>query len=254
MDSMLIPPKNLVKYWRIAPKGVLHVGAHTGEEYDDYKQMKFGEIFWVEADPTLCISLKERFGKENVFNGLVWSTSNIVKNFYHSDNMQAASILAPMDHTTIYPDIHFTDTSSYTTTTLSDLIPESAKFNFLNLDIQGAELEALKGCGELLDQIQYIYTEVFTLELYQDNGYIHEVDQYLHGKGFTRVGANINSKMGWGDALYVKIVDFGALKRISLKYGTFRFYYDLRLKHANRRIRNRIRKMLFSIVEFFKHL
>jgi len=242
---MLIPPQDLVKYWKIIPNGVLHVGAHTGEEYEDYQMMKFGEVFWVEADPILSLSLTQRFGTKNVFNGLVWSSSNIVKKFYHSDNMQAASILPPKEIKTLYPEIHFTDISSYCTTTLSDLIPSSIEFNFLNLDIQGAEYEAMKGLGNLINQISYIYTEVYSLELYRENGYLGDVDQFLGNKGFVRVGANINPKIGWGDALYVNINEMSVFRRIDLKIGTLRFYVDLRLKHANRRIRNRIRKMLF---------
>jgi hypothetical protein len=128
---------------------------------------------------------------------------------------------------------------------LSDLIPSSIEFNFLNLDIQGAEYEAMKGLGNLINQISYIYTEVYSLELYRENGYLGDVDQFLGNKGFIRVGANINPKIGWGDALYVNINEMSVFRRIDLKIGTLRFYVDLRLKHANRRIRNRIRKMLF---------
>ena len=125
------------------------------------------------------------------------------------------------------------------------MIPPQTKFNFLNLDIQGAEYEALKGLGDFFEQIHYIYTEVYSMELYSENGFIGEVDEFLRGKGFIRVGANINPKIGWGDALYIHMGNSSLRRRFSLMRGTFRFYFDLRMKHANRRTRNRIRKMLF---------
>lgn len=241
---MLIPPQDLVKYWKIVPQGVLHIGAHTGEEFEDYEDTKFGEVFWVEADPILCLELTKRFGERNVLNGLVWSSSNIDKDFYHSDNMQAASILPPKEIMTLYPEIRFTEISRYRTTTLSDLIPSTTEFNFLNLDIQGAEFEAIKGLGDLIKKIDYIYIEMYTLELYRENGYIGEVDQYLSNKGFNRVGANINPKIGWGDALYIFTADMGVLRRLTLRLSMLRFYFDLRRRHANRRARNRVRKLL----------
>ncbi len=45
---------------------------------------------------------------------------------------------------------------------LKDILPkyEDIHFNFLNLDIQGAELKALKSMGDYLNNVDYIYTEV----------------------------------------------------------------------------------------------
>lgn len=166
------------------------------------------------------------------------------KNLFHSDNMQAASTLAPEKIKNLYPEINFTVTSIYTTITLKDLIPVRVNCNFLNIDIQGAEFEAIKGLGDLIDQIDYIYTEVYSMELYRDNGLIKDVDRYLRKRGIIRVGADLNPKIGWGDALYVCIDKMSIMRKIDLKFGTLRFYFDLRLKHANRRIRNLIRKLL----------
>ena len=80
-----------------------------------------------------------------------------------------------------------------------------SKYNFLNLDIQGAELLALKGFGDLLVGIDYIYTEVNETDIYKDCALIGEIDQYL--SDFERVETAM-TEFKWGDALYRRKNEF----------------------------------------------
>jgi len=73
----------------------------------------------------------------------------------------------------------------------------------MNLDIQGAELKALKGSTLILPHIKSIYTEVNTKELYENCAMLHELDSYLESFGFTRVETSM-TEHGWGDAFYIK--------------------------------------------------
>jgi hypothetical protein len=73
----------------------------------------------------------------------------------------------------------------------------------LNLDIQGVELRAIKSCGEYLDNIKYIYTEVNSGEVYERNDLIEGIDEFLTGKGFSRVETSM-TQYEWGDAFYIK--------------------------------------------------
>lgn len=81
-----------------------------------------------------------------------------------------------------------------------------SKYNFLNLDIQGAELMALKGFGDLLHKIDYIYSEVNQEELYKDCALIQDLDNYLSKYRFKRVISTM-TQFGWGDAFYIKVID-----------------------------------------------
>ena len=76
--------------------------------------------------------------------------------------------------------------------------------NFLNLDIQGAELLALKGMAKYLKHIKYIYTEVNTEKVYKDCALITEIDDFLKLHGFSRKCEAIYRQFGWGDALYIR--------------------------------------------------
>jgi hypothetical protein len=78
-----------------------------------------------------------------------------------------------------------------------------ADYNFMNLDIQGAELLALRGAGDILKNFDYIYTEVNIEELYDGCCLMNEIDEYLKQFGFKRVITEM-TQYGWGDAFYVK--------------------------------------------------
>ena len=76
-------------------------------------------------------------------------------------------------------------------------------YNFLNLDIQGYELEAFKGFENLLNDFDFIYCEVNEKELYVGCPLITDIDEYLNTFNFKRVLTNITGH-GWGDAFYIK--------------------------------------------------
>jgi FkbM family methyltransferase len=60
----------------------------------------------------------------------------------------------------------------------------------LKLDVQGFELSALKGCGRLLDLMDFIYVEVSFVTLYQGQALADEIIQFLFAQGFSMAGAN----------------------------------------------------------------
>lgn len=63
----------------------------------------------------------------------------------------------------------------------------------LKLDVQGYELEALKGCDTLLDRFAHVYAECSFLELYAGQALADEVVDYLHRRGFRLRGVfNMN--------------------------------------------------------------
>jgi hypothetical protein len=76
-------------------------------------------------------------------------------------------------------------------------------YDFLNLDIQGVELRALKGFEKYISGIDHIYTEVNSGEVYINNDSINEMDSYLNDMGFDR-GATYLTQYEWGDAIYIR--------------------------------------------------
>ena len=58
----------------------------------------------------------------------------------------------------------------------------------LKIDVQGYELEALKGCECLLDRFAYIYVECSFVELYSGQASVSQVIDFLHERGFVLKG------------------------------------------------------------------
>lgn len=55
----------------------------------------------------------------------------------------------------------------------------------LKVDVQGYELEALKGCEDLLDRFDFVLIECSFLELYAGQALAHEIIRYLDARGLV---------------------------------------------------------------------
>jgi hypothetical protein len=77
------------------------------------------------------------------------------------------------------------------------------EYNFINMDVQGYELEVMRGAMNTLDKIDYIISEVNKEELYENCVRVDRLDNFLSKFGFKRVETNWEG-VTWGDALYIK--------------------------------------------------
>lgn len=91
---------------------------------------------------------------------------------------------------------------------LDNIIKENSieikKYNFLNVDVQGVDLNVIMSLGEYINFFDFIYTEINTVEMYEGCHLLEEVDKKLSEHGFFRVMTHEYVGGGWGDALYLK--------------------------------------------------
>ena len=119
----------------------------------------------------------------------------------------------------------------------------------MTLDIQGAELEALTGMGDLLTQVRWIFTEVNRREMYAGIPIVAELDEFLSRKGFRRV-VTLWNPAGWGDALYVRPTGRISEKvhfALSSALAVFSFRsqeFWLRTKKKFRKLRRRVYRVI----------
>lgn len=207
---MLINLRELCIKHKFVPKGVIHVGAHKAEENSIYDDLGIDNVVWIEGNPDLCNQLKETFYKKGnqIYNYLVSDVDDKEYEFKVTNNGESSSILDLGTHKEKHPHIFVTETKKLKSKTLNSIIADNkldmSTFNFLNLDIQGAELLALKGLGDNIESIEYIYTEVNVDYLYEGCALMEEIDKYLNSFGFSRVETKILNEYGWGDAFYKK--------------------------------------------------
>lgn len=204
---MLIDLKSLHRKYQLKVNGVLHLGAHYGEEADDYDRLHFGPVYWIEADDSSIPELTKNVGSRTghtIVQAVVAEEAKIVT-FNQANNGQSSSILEFGTHSKEHPDVVFTGQKSMMATTLDELefLGFIEKVNFMNLDIQGAELMALQGGVDYLSDVQYIYTEVNQKELYKGCCLLKDLDHWLGQRGFSRVELEM-TQHGWGDAFYVR--------------------------------------------------
>ena len=213
---MLIPLQHIVhtlnNLKREKIKGVLHVGAHECEEHGAYLKANIdnNNIFWVEAMPEKVNLIKQRNKNINIYHSVIDMEDDKEIIFNVSNNGQSSSILSFGTHSKHHPHIKMVKTIPLKTTRLDTFINKynipMQNINFLNFDIQGKELDALKSMGDFINHIQYIYTEVNTEQVYKNCALLTDIDDFLKQKGFSRIACKMwdGGKCGWGDAFYIK--------------------------------------------------
>lgn len=192
----------------ITPKGILHIGANRGEEAPVYLELGVSKQMWFEANPYLFDRLSDTL-KDNLsalaYNYCIGDKEGEPVILHEANNQgQSSSILALGTHKQQHPDVHYVRDIPVTMRRIDSLIPLEVmmEYDFLNIDIQGAELMALRGMGDHLKYIKWAYIEVNKAKVYEGCPLVEDIDSYLAGFGFKRVETKWIGN--WGDALYIK--------------------------------------------------
>lgn len=201
---------NRMNHFGVKLRGALHVGAHQGNEITSYRRHNVSPVVFVEANPDLATALRKRFASETDVVVIEAAASQQAgeATFNITSMDQSSSLLPLKEHANLYPKIGVDRQITVRTERLDALLAEHgvdpAALNFVAMDIQGAELMALRGAEDLLAHIQALQIEVNYKELYDGCALIGEIDAYLNGFGFIRVMTTTPYSDTWGDALYVR--------------------------------------------------
>lgn len=206
---MLIPFENLIKKHNIKPTGIFHVGAHTGQEAGAYYANGVLRTIWIEAIPKVYEKLLVNLSKcQNwkAFNECVSDTDGQNVEFkITNNNGESSSMLELAKHKDFYPEVCVVETIKCVTKKLDTLISENnidiSEYDFLNMDLQGAELLALNGMKDNLHKVNFAYLEVNQDELYAGCARVEQLDEFLLKYGLKR-HETCWTGYGWGDAFY----------------------------------------------------
>jgi len=193
---------NLTKL--VKPKGVIHVGANTCQELPLYLEHGIEHRIWIEANKDLKFPKGEFI--RHVAIGEYCGTSRL---YIASNNGESSSIIEPHLHRSVYKEIDFYKIiEGITIYTLEHVLSEQSinmnlkHLNYLVLDIQGAELKALKGLGLFVNHFDVIITEAYTEELYQGCGKLDEIEAFLSNYKLIEFAEEVGK--GWGDAAFIR--------------------------------------------------
>jgi FkbM family methyltransferase len=194
----------------VKPKGVLHIGGCAGEEALIYKEANVDRVVWFECNPRILHYLHlavDSIPGHCVIEAAVSDVDGERVTFNITNNDASSSLLNLKEHKAYYPEIKVDRQIEVVTRRVDSILPEYNfyynQFDFANLDIQGAELKALRGMTECLKHLRWVYTEVNTQELYEGCALLHEIDDFLKEHGFHQQRIAL-THAGWGDAFYVR--------------------------------------------------
>ncbi len=186
-------------------RGIIHLGANLASESELYGFLE-KEVLWIEANPELMDYLNERIKKHRIqraINALITDKDNQDTIFKISNNKGISSSIYDFgeyhqgDKNLWKGEFRMVKELKLKSKTLETVLKENniniKNYDLLVMDIQGAELLALKGSGSILDKITHIWTEVSTVPIYKGGALFSEINDFLNKKGFFLKGKEPNN-------------------------------------------------------------
>jgi FkbM family methyltransferase len=203
-------------------KGVLHVGAHVGQEAPVYTKIGCDKVIWIEAEPHIYERLKQAIKEFPNQTAHCCVASDVdgrrIKFYLTDDDGQSSSVLSllPCTKRGEYSPMKLQAVVDLRTTRLDTLMREqkidASSLNFLSVDVQGYELAVLRGLGNQLSNFDFLCCEVNLGRMYEKSTLFHQLDWYVTRMGFKRVW--IAPSAIQGEALYIRS-SLGHLRRLS---------------------------------------
>lgn len=163
------------------PTSILDIGANTGWFYELAKtEFPNAYFYLVEGNPVCEDSLKNKNVDYHI--GLLSDSVKTVKFYTNTKDLSStgASIYRENTH-------HFADedlvVTEYETTTLDLLFP-TQRFDLIKMDVQGSELDIIKGGLGVISKANGLLLEVSRLEYNQNAPLETEVINFLKTIGF----------------------------------------------------------------------
>jgi len=212
---MLLDFEKIIGQYNMNINGVIHVGAHHGEEHIRYLNARIPRVVYFEPVRKIfdilthnIKSIHKKYRPDcetTLYNFALGNNNTNIEMFVESiDKYGCSSILEPSSN---YSHIQFSEKEAVKMRRLDDMNLNNS-FNFLNIDVQGYELEVLKGSKNTLRSIDYIMCEINRktpkkILDYHGASLIEDICLFLGDYGFNLVEENW-AGISWGDGFFVK--------------------------------------------------
>lgn len=191
----------------VQPKGVIHVGLYDFIECGCYLKLVGDNVIGIEANPDIYQNMSKPVADKwgfKIFNEFTYKEDGVEKEFYLCPNGVGSSFYQGQ------PEWGKVNSITVKTKTLSTIIEENNidmnQYDFLNVDVEGAELDVLMGFEKHLDHINVIDIET-TLDDRNNSGATHPVIvEWLGERGFELREMSLDNyqRDGWGDSVFVR--------------------------------------------------
>lgn len=196
-------------YLKLCYGGVIHVGAHDGQERFLYSENKL-KVIWIEPIPDVYNELQrniEPYINQKALNALITDRNDETYTLHISSNMgMSSSVFELHHHKDIWPDVHYVDHLVMKSVTLETALDDAAidltEYEVLVMDTQGSELMVLKGAENILSCFKYIKTEAADFEIYKNCCTSEQISAYLEPRGFHLIGKDEFARREAGGACF----------------------------------------------------
>ena len=169
-------------------KGVIQIGSHYAQEYPEWKAMGIKDFIFFEpirSNYDKLIEILPQSDSIKVFNLALGNQTGEISMYVETANMgQSCSILKPKIHLLQWPTITFDSTEVVKIDKLDNIEYDRSLYDYICLDVQGYELEVLKGAVESLKSINELFVEVNNVELYENCAMFEDIIGFLRKNGF----------------------------------------------------------------------
>lgn len=156
---------------------VFDVGAHKGNKTRQYLALGVKKVVCFEPQPDMYQAiLKNKNCNVDVYNVALGSESSVMK--MHTSTMTTISTLNSDWKTGRFKEYEWLEPIEVKVEPISKFIEQYGRPDYVKIDVEGFELEVLKGLGDVLPTvISFEYTEEFSktykdcLELLEKKGY-----------------------------------------------------------------------------------
>ncbi|GIW42393.1 MAG: hypothetical protein KatS3mg076_2970 [Candidatus Binatia bacterium] len=186
---------------RIPPRSVrtvFELGCKDGADTVRLRDVFDAEVHAFECDPRMLPKARRRLGGEpkiRLVEKAVWDRDGVVP-FYvverafeegrEVENPGASSCFrARHDYRVRYEQTEIAVEAIRLERYCAEAGVDSV--DLLCMDIQGAELHALRGLGDRIEAVRFVVTEIERRPIYEGQSLFPEVDAYLRSRGFRRL-------------------------------------------------------------------
>ncbi|MDQ3046991.1 MAG: FkbM family methyltransferase [Bacteroidota bacterium] len=203
---------DIKKYITSESPVIIDGGANKGTMTELFLSMyPKSKIYAFEPHPALAGRLQEKFGAvKNVdVHPVAIGAENATMKFNILNYENSSSLLKPSATNFKYHQdkMNTSQEVDVQVKRLDQVITEK-EVDIMKLDLQGYELEALKGCEGFIRKVKVITTEIEFVPLYNDQPLFGDIDVYLRSKGFYLLNlyelyTQKDGQLTAGDAVYL---------------------------------------------------
>lgn len=203
-DAMIVCGPADMSPINAAKRGVIHVGASTGQERTVYADRGLN-VLWIEPIPEVFQLLDHNirdFPSQRAIQALVSDVDNQVQDFYVTTNFGQSSSMFPLaEHLQVWPSVSCAGKMAMSTVTLDTLVKthgvDLEKYCGMVVDTQGAELNVLRGAADTLKKLDWVVTEIWDFQAYAGCTQYADLQRFMASQGFSpRDGGRVEVAAG----------------------------------------------------------